>query len=102
MSAISITAANVLHSSSATIFTGTAGATLTQGMPIYLDAVTNTWKGANALNSNLAMGIACVAASNGQEMVICSKDPNFGVGFTSTTGNVILVGSTPGELRPYE
>lgn len=102
MPALSITAANVLHSSSATIFTGTAGATITQGMPIYLDAVTNTWKGANTLNTNLCMGIACVAASNGQEMVICSKDPNFVTGFTSTTGNVILVGNTAGAVQPYE
>ncbi len=102
MAAISITAANVLHSSSATIFTGTAGATITQGQPIYLDGITNTYKLANALISNAVAGIAMVGASTNQDMVICSRDPNYAPGFTSSTGNVVLVGNTAGTLQPYE
>ncbi len=102
MAAISITAANVLHSSSATIFTGTAGATITQGQPIYLDTVTNTYKLANALTNSPVAGVAMVGASANQDMVICSRDPNFAGGFTSTTGNVILVGNTAGVIQPYE
>ncbi len=102
MAAISITAANVLHSSSATIFTGTAGATITQGQPIYLDTVTNTYKLANALTNSPVAGVAMVGASANQDMVICSRDPNFAGGFTSSTGNVILVGNVAGQLNPYE
>ncbi len=102
MAAISITAANVLHSSSATIFTGTAGATITQGQPIYLDTVTNTYKLANALTNSPVAGVAMVGASTNQDMVICSRDPNFAGGFTSSTGNVILVGNVAGQLNPYE
>ncbi len=102
MAAISITAANVLHSSSATIFTGTAGATITQGQPIYLDTVTNTYKLANALTNSPVAGVAMVGASTNQDMVICSRDPNFAGGFTSSTGNVILVGNTAGTIQPYE
>ncbi len=102
MAAISITAANVLHSPSATIFTGTAGATMTQGQPIYLDSVTNTWKLANALLNTPCQGIAMVSASTNQDMVICSRDPNFAPGFTSSTGNVILVGNVAGQVNPYE
>ncbi len=102
MAAISITAANVLHSSSATIFTGTAGATITQGQPIYLDTVTSTYKLANALTNSPVAGIAMVGASANQDMVICSRDPNFAGGFTSSTGNVILVGNTAGTIQPYE
>ena len=102
MAAISITAANVLHSSSATIFTGTAGATITQGQPVYLDTVTSTYKLANALTNNPVAGVALVGASNGQQMVICSRDPNFAFGGTVTAGNIILVGNTAGTLQPYE
>ncbi len=102
MAAISITAANVLHSNQSTIFTGTAGVAITQGQPIYLDSVTNTWKLANALTNNPVQGLAMVSASANQDMVICSRDPNYAPGFTSTTGNVILVGNTAGTLQPYE
>ncbi len=102
MAAISITAANVLTSPSATIFTGTAGATVTQGQPLYLDSVTNTYKLANALTNNPVAGVALVGASANQSMILCSRDPNFGGGFTSTTGNVILVGNTAGVIQPYE
>jgi len=102
MAAISITAANVLPSSQATIFTGTAGATITQGQPLYLDTTTSTYKLANALTNNPVAGVACVGASNGQQMVICSRDPNFVFGGTVTTGNIILVGNTAGTIQPYE
>ncbi len=102
MPAFSITAANVLHSSSATIFTGTAGATITQGQPLYLDTVTNTYKLANALTNSPVAGIAMVGASANQDMVICSRDPNFSPGFTINAGNFVLVGNTAGTLQPVE
>ena len=105
MAAFSITAANVLHSSSATIFTGTAGATITQGQPLYLDTTSNTYKLANSLNVNSATncaGIAMVGASNGQDMVICSRDPNFSPGYTIATGNIAIVGNVAGQINPYD
>ncbi len=102
MAAISVTAANVIPSTSATIYTGTAGATITQGQPLYLDTTTSTYKLANALTNNPVAGIALVGASNGQQMVLCSRDPNFTPGFTVTTGNVVLVGNVAGQLNPYE
>ncbi len=102
MAAISVTAANVIPSTSATIYTGTAGATITQGQPLYLDTTTSTYKLANALTNNPVAGVALVGASNGQQMVLCSRDPNFTPGFSVTTGNVILVGNVAGQLNPYE
>lgn len=105
MAAFSITAANVLASSQATKFTGTAGGTITQGMPLYLDTVTNTYKGTNSLNANSATncaGIAMVGASNGQDMVIVSRDPNFTPGYTIVSGNIPLCGNTAGAVQPYE
>jgi hypothetical protein len=102
MAAISITAANVLHSSSATIFTGTAGATITQGQPVYLDTVTSTYKLANALTNNPVAGLSMVSTANQQDIVVCSRDPNLNIGAVLTTGNVILVGNTAGTLQPYE
>ena len=104
MPAISITAGNVLHSSQATVFTGTAGTTITQGQPLYLDTTVtpNVYKLANALTNSPVAGIAMVSASNQQDMVVCSRDPNFAGGFTSTIGNVILVGNVAGQIQPYE
>lgn len=102
MAAFSITAANVLHSTSATIFTGTAGATITQGQPLYLDTTSSTYKLANALTNNPVAGIAMVGASNGQDMVICSRDPNFAPGYTIVAGNIAIVGNVAGQINPYE
>lgn len=101
MAAFSITAANVLTSSSATIYTGTAGATITQGQPLYLDTTTNTYKLANALTNSPVAGVALVGASNGQAMVICSRDPNFACGYTLSTGNIAILGQA-GNINPYE
>ncbi len=102
MAAFSITAANVQTSASATIYTGTAGATITQGQPLYLDSTSNTYKLANALTNNPIAGVALVGASNGQQMVVCSRDPNFAPGFTIGTGNFVLVGNVAGQLNPVE
>jgi hypothetical protein len=102
MATFSITAANVLHSTSATIFTGTAGTTITQGQPLYLDSTTNTYKLANALTNSPVAGIAMVGASNQQDMVICSRDPNFAPGYTIAAGNVVIAGTGPGNVNPYE
>ncbi len=101
MAAFSITAANVLPSASATIFTGTAGATITQGQPLYLDTTSNSYKLANALTNSLVAGVALVGASNGQTMTICSRDPNFGCGYTIATGNIPIVGQS-GNINPYD
>ena len=102
MAAIAITAANVLHSSQATIFTGTAGATITQGQPVYLDTVTTTYKLANALTNNPIAGLSMVSTANQQDIVVCSRDPNLNIGAVLTTGNIVLVGNTAGTLQPYE
>ena len=102
MAAIAITAANVLHSSQATIFTGTAGATITQGQPVYLDTVTSTYKLANALTNNPIAGLSMVSTANQQDIVVCSRDPNLNIGAVLTTGNIVLVCNTAGTLQPYE
>lgn len=101
MSAFSITAANVLPSSSATIFTGTAGATITQGQPLYLDSTSNTYKLANALTNSPLAGVALVGASNGQTMTLCSRDPNFAPGYTLAAGNIPILGQA-GNINPYD
>jgi len=102
MAAFSITAANVLHSSSATVFTGTAGATITQGQPLYLDTVSSTYKLANAVLNFPIAGVATVAASANQDLVICSRDPNFAPGFTINVGNIPIVGNVAGQINPYD
>jgi hypothetical protein len=102
MAAFSITAANVQRSTSATIYTGTAGATITQGQPLYLDTTSNSYKLANALTNNPLAGVSMVSVSNGQDIVVCAKDPNFSPGFTIGTGNFVLLGNVAGQLNPVE
>lgn len=102
MADLAVTAANVLQSSSATLTQGIAGASITVGQTAYVDA-SGRYQPANALTSVLvakAVGI-CVSGSSaaGQPVVICTRDPVFTPGFTSTIGTPIYQsGATAGNM----
>ncbi len=105
MADYSITAANVLQSSGATIVTGIAGATITQGQVLYKDtADSNKLKLADANGSatiRLVAGIAVSAASPGQPVSYITKDPQFTPGYTIGAGEVpMLASDTPGASAP--
>jgi len=92
---LSITAASVVASSDAVTKKGTAGATITAGQVVYLDASTNTLKlaKADALATSNAVGIALHAASANQPLRYVVYDPDFTPGVTSTEGLNLRVSS---------
>jgi hypothetical protein len=106
MAAFTINTANVLISASgqSSMFQGTAGQTITAGMPLYYDSTNSVYKGANCLNSNtgLVAGIAVDSGNVNQPILICTRDPNFSPGYPIVTGNIALLGNTAGAVQPYE
>lgn len=104
MAALSVTAAEVLADFAGDIYTGIAGGTLTAGMSVYLDASTNTIKGADADASAAAaaaIGIALHAALAGQPIrVQRSGDITIGATAAMTAGLIYVVGATAGDIAP--
>lgn len=90
MTDIVITAANVLPGTDTVIVNGLAGATITQGQVLYLDASTNTWKLADANHATAAIhkasGVALTSASSGQPIAVAT-------GGTITAGGTLTAGS---------
>lgn len=104
MSAVSITAANVLKSASAVgPFTKNAGATITAGQVVYLDSGTDTLKLADANLSVAAAtvaGIALHGAYSGNPCQYVAVDPAFVVGGTLVAGQLYCLGATAGTIVP--
>lgn len=102
MADLVITAANVLADSSARIEHGTAGAAVTAGQVVYLDAATGTYKladsnGAAALRS--PAGIALHAAGVGQPLAVAEQGP-ITIGAALTAGVAYYLSDTPGGICP--
>lgn len=101
---LSITAGSVIASSQATVFNGTAGATITAGQVVYRDTSTNTIKLADADASAAtaaAFGIALNGASTGQPVRVVTADPALTVGGTlSLTAPVYVLSGTAGGIAP--
>jgi hypothetical protein len=103
MSDIAITAANVIASANAATSRGVAGATITAGMPVYLDSTVGKYKPADANGSGdatLVRGIALHGASDGQPLIFATEDPDFTLGGTVAAGTVVVVSATPGGIAP--
>jgi len=103
MAAISITAANVLKSSTGQVSVGTSGATITAGQSVYIDTSdSNKIKLADANGTapaNTFAGIALNAASSGQPVSYCTNDTSgFTIGATVVAGDTIWLSQTPGGL----
>jgi len=102
MADLSQTAANVVKSSGS-IQNGTAGATITAGMPIYLDADDNNEAkpceaGDTAAKAN-AVAIALNGASDGQPVSYLASG-TINLGATLTVGTVYCVSQTSGKICP--
>lgn len=105
MADISVTAANVLASSQATIRRGIAGATITAGQVVYEDSTaSNKFKLADA-NASAAtaapVGIALHGAADGQPLAIATEDPDFTPGGTlsitaASSNGVYVLSATAG------
>ena len=104
MSALSITAAEVVRDSAGDIYSGIAGGTITAGQSIYLDSTTNTLKGADADASQAAaaaIGIALHAALSGQPLQVQrAGDITLGSTAAMTVGTIYVVGATAGAIAP--
>lgn len=102
MADVTITAAEVLPTSSTVIQSGIAGATLTAGMPVYKDSTDgNSLKAcdADAEASAQCVGIMLCGAADGQQCVYASGgdiDP----GFTAVVGEAYAVSTTAGGIAP--
>lgn len=99
MANLTITAANVAKGSGSNTRSGTAGAGITQGQPIYLDAVTKTLfpADADALASAAVVGFALNAASTGQP-VVYQITGNITIGATVVPGTAYYASATAGSV----
>lgn len=103
MAAISITPANVQHSSAGILVHGIAGAAITAGQLLYKDSTDNTLKLADADLSAAAadiVGIAQNGAAVGQPVTFCSGDSAHVIGGTVAVGTIYCAGPTAGEIVP--
>lgn len=102
MANLTITAASVKAGSNAIIDYGhNAGATLTQGQPVYLDAATSTYKvsDANGAGAKSCDGVTLNAASAGQPIAV-EKGGDLTPGATLVPGTTYCVSETGGLICP--
>lgn len=104
MSALSVTAANVVKGANASTNSGIAGATITAGQPLYIDATdSNYLKPADADASTAtaaAVGIALNGASRSQPVSYVTADSDFTPGATLVSGESYYLSSTAGSINP--
>ena len=101
MADLTITAANVLQTDG-NFTDGTAGATITAGQTVYLDATTNRWKLAQADGTSAEAslrGVALHGASNGQPLRVLTSG-RYNPGATVAVGTVYVVSATAGGIAP--
>lgn len=102
MADISITAANVIAASGADIGRGPAGATITAGQPVYVDASdSNKIKLAdnNASSSTAdAVGVSLHGASSGQPIAYI-KSGGLTAGATLVAGQTYITSTTAGGIK---
>lgn len=100
MADVAITAANVLASASARRVSFIAGATITQGEAVYIDAtgkVQPTLATSTATTAN-AVGCAENSALSGQPVSVVTFDSNWTPGFTGAIGNVVTTSVNAGQM----
>jgi len=99
MAVLTITAASVAPGTGAKTKSGTAGAAITQGQPVYLDSTTIKLMPADAdvLASAAVVGIALNAASTGQPVTYQTSGP-ITIGATVATGTAYYASTTTGGV----
>jgi hypothetical protein len=99
---LTVTPANVVSGASAQFLTGTAGASVTAGQPVYLDTGTNTYKPADA-NASAATavvaGVALHGATTGQPLKIQTAGV-LAFGAILTVGVIYVLSSNAGGIAP--
>lgn len=104
MTALSITASQVIPAADAPLSYGIAGATITAGQVVYLDPTTSSYKlfDANDTAANTkAPVIAVSGGSAGQRITVqTGKDLTLGAAATMTVGLIYVAGAAPGDIAP--
>lgn len=104
MADITVTAANVVTYSGATVASGTAGATITAGQLLYADSTDSSkLKLADADNSSATatiVGISLNGASDGQPVDYVTAG-GINPGGTVTVGTIYVASGTAGGLAPH-
>jgi hypothetical protein len=100
---LTITATSVLAGSGSVKVNGTAGASITAGQVVYLDATDNKYKLADNNSATAAVrspaGIALHASSSGQPLTVLTSGP-ITIGATVTAGVAYYLSDTPGGICP--
>lgn len=105
MTDLSITAAQVLPVTDSTLREfGTAGAAITAGQVVYLDATTNTYKLFDANDSAANTGtprLALTGAASGQPIVVAiGGSVTLGAAAAPTRGTVYVASANAGGIAP--
>jgi Uncharacterized conserved protein (DUF2190) len=103
MANLTITAANVIRSSTSKFSNGTAGAAVTAGQVVYLDSADGRYKLADANSATAAVrapiGIALNDAATGQPLTVATEGAIV-LGATITAGVAYYLSATPGAIAP--
>lgn len=104
MAALTVTPANVLKGSGASVSTGVAGATITAGQSVYFDSATSTWKlaqddGTAEEAGASGVGIALNGASANQPLQVITQGP-LTAGATVVVGMPYFLGDGAGDIVP--
>jgi hypothetical protein len=103
MADLTITAANVVAGSTATVVDGTAGASITAGQVVYHDGATDTLKLADCDSGTAAVrspyGIALHAAASGQPLAVLTAGP-ITIGATVAASGIYCLSATAGGICP--
>lgn len=101
---VSITAANVAPSSSAVLKRGVAGAAITSGQLLYLEAATNTLKLADCnsatAEARVVAGIAINSVASGGPLHYVVSDPALTLGGTSAKATIYVLSANAGGIAP--
>ncbi len=101
---VTVTPANVQHSSKANLITGIAGETIDQGEVLYRDGSVSPAVLMLAVNSSAAtakcVGFAQSAAAEGQPCTYSDDDPDYNPGGTVVVGTRYFVSNTAGKVAP--
>ncbi len=103
MTALSITAANVVPAANAVIVYGKAGETITAGQPVYRAAATRKFMKSDADSATAEVrkvfGVAVNGASLNQPIAI-QKGGDLNPGATLVVGEIYCLGETAGGIVP--
>lgn len=104
MADLTITAGNVVAGAAAKQEAGTAGATITAGLVVYLDTADNRYKIADSDSATalarVPRGIALNGASAGQPLAI-ARSGDVTIGATMTPGVMYYLSDEPGGIAPF-